>query len=319
MVLEEGSYGQTDILHEVQVTYQKKQSRDTLRIRDSQTASKEELFPLCFMNHSSLTKTLQSQWCIKHLKDAGPLMDHYALMADGKMIEGELYEEQRGTDDYLAQHKEYQRYDFISEGDTPSFLYLIDTGLSDMEHPAYGGWGSRFEMDEKGICRNTALDYNPYTHRYEAQYSLSRWFEDIQNDFAARIQWGQSADESSVSHYPRFQMAQPCHITASCNQVITLTVKTDGNVSWFHYHECDIRKRRTELKHEKLMISDLQIDEIAQGTPTIISLENADSHTITFTVPDDLSSGDTIHIITIISSHDPIPLKRYARTIITIE
>ena len=109
MVLEEGSYGQTDILHEVQVTYQKKQSRDTLRIRDSQTASKEELFPLCFMNHSSLTKTLQSQWCIKHLKDAGPLMDHYALMADGKMIEGELYEEQRGTDDYLAQHKEYQR------------------------------------------------------------------------------------------------------------------------------------------------------------------------------------------------------------------
>ena len=50
MVLEEGSYGQTDILHEVQVTYQKKQSRDTLRIRDSQTASKEELFPLCFMN-----------------------------------------------------------------------------------------------------------------------------------------------------------------------------------------------------------------------------------------------------------------------------
>ena len=59
MVLEEGSFGQTDILHEVQVTYQKKQSRDTLRIRDSQTASKEELFPLCFMNHSSLTKTLQ--------------------------------------------------------------------------------------------------------------------------------------------------------------------------------------------------------------------------------------------------------------------
>ena len=67
MVLEEGSFGQTDILHEVQVTYQKKQSRDTLRIRDSQTASKEALFPLCFMNHSSLTQTLQSQWCIKYL------------------------------------------------------------------------------------------------------------------------------------------------------------------------------------------------------------------------------------------------------------
>ena len=50
MVLEEGSYGQTDILHEVQVTYQKKQSRDTLRIRDHQAASEEALFPLYFMN-----------------------------------------------------------------------------------------------------------------------------------------------------------------------------------------------------------------------------------------------------------------------------
>ena len=39
MVLEEGSYGQTDILHEVQVTYLKKQSEDTLRIRDHQAAS----------------------------------------------------------------------------------------------------------------------------------------------------------------------------------------------------------------------------------------------------------------------------------------
>ena len=50
MVLEEGSYGQTDILHEVQVTYQKKQAEDTLRIRNHQTASEEAVFPLYFMN-----------------------------------------------------------------------------------------------------------------------------------------------------------------------------------------------------------------------------------------------------------------------------
>ena len=49
MVLEEGSYVQTDILHAVQVTYQKKRLRDTLKIRVSQTDSKESLFPLFFM------------------------------------------------------------------------------------------------------------------------------------------------------------------------------------------------------------------------------------------------------------------------------
>ena len=57
MVLEEGSDGQTDILHEVQVTYQKKQSEDTLRIRDHQAASEEALFPLYFMKTDAV-KTL---------------------------------------------------------------------------------------------------------------------------------------------------------------------------------------------------------------------------------------------------------------------
>ena len=96
-------------------------------------------------NDPALTKTLQSQWCQEHLMHKGPLMEHYALMGDGRMIEGELYEEQRGTDDYLQDHPEYQCYDFISEGDTPSFLYLIDRGLRSIEHPSYGGWGSRFK------------------------------------------------------------------------------------------------------------------------------------------------------------------------------
>ena len=47
--MEEGSYGKTNILHAVQVTYQKKRLRDTLQIRVSQTATKETLFPLFFM------------------------------------------------------------------------------------------------------------------------------------------------------------------------------------------------------------------------------------------------------------------------------
>src|SRR5690242_11609379 len=32
------------------------------------------------------------------------------------------------------------------EGDTPSFLNLINNGLSDPEHPNYGGWGGRYEF-----------------------------------------------------------------------------------------------------------------------------------------------------------------------------
>ena len=49
MVLVDRSDGLTDILHAVQVTYHKKQTRDRLKIRDHQAASKEALFPSCFM------------------------------------------------------------------------------------------------------------------------------------------------------------------------------------------------------------------------------------------------------------------------------
>ena len=44
----------------------------------------------------------------------------------------------------------------------------------------------------------------------------------------------------------------------------------------------------------------------------------ADTHEISILIPEDLQVGDTIHIITEITSDDPIPLKRYARTILTV-
>ena len=61
MVLEEESYGKTYILHAAQVTYQKKRLRDTLKIKDRQTASKESLFPLFFMKRYQ--KTADSVIC----------------------------------------------------------------------------------------------------------------------------------------------------------------------------------------------------------------------------------------------------------------
>ena len=67
-------------------------------------------------------------------------MAHYALMGDGRMIDGEQYEKQRGTDDYLKEHPEYQRYDFISEGDIPSFLYLSTVAYAALNiHPMEDG------------------------------------------------------------------------------------------------------------------------------------------------------------------------------------
>ncbi len=43
---------------------------------------------------------------------------------------------------------------YLMEGDTPSFLYLINNGLGCSEHPDYGSWGGRYEY------------YTPRTEKY---------------------------------------------------------------------------------------------------------------------------------------------------------
>src|SRR5690606_2615149 len=40
---------------------------------------------------------------------------------------------------------EYPRWEYLMEGDTPSFLNLIDNGLSNPERPEWGGWAACYE------------------------------------------------------------------------------------------------------------------------------------------------------------------------------
>ena len=137
-----------------------------------------------------LTTRLQGDWMYKNIKTGhGPLLENYKLMGDGTILEGELDNEQRGSEEYLLNNSQYSRYDFISEGDSPSFFYLLDTGLRSMEDPTYGGWGGRFGVEEDGTYKNTVADYNPYTQTEDKTYTLTRWFDDIQSDFAARADW----------------------------------------------------------------------------------------------------------------------------------
>lgn len=52
----------------------------------------------------------------------------------------------------------YPRFKYIMEGDTPSFLYLIQNGLGVPEHPDYGSWGGRYEK----VNPSTILNFNHY-------------------------------------------------------------------------------------------------------------------------------------------------------------
>ncbi|MET0377136.1 MAG: DUF1593 domain-containing protein, partial [Rhizorhabdus sp.] len=40
--------------------------------------------------------------------------------------------------------KHYPKYEYIMEGDTPAYLWLVDNGLQSWRSPSWGGWGGRY-------------------------------------------------------------------------------------------------------------------------------------------------------------------------------
>src|SRR5476649_1934547 len=97
------------------------------------------------------------------------------------------------------------------EGDSPSFLYLLRTGLSDPEHSEYGGWGGRYAAitpdDMGGLRASTAdevigVDGKKYR---TAPATIWRWRDAFQNDFAARMDWTVTGDKNQANHNPNLR------------------------------------------------------------------------------------------------------------------
>jgi len=113
--------------------------------------------------------------------------------------------------------KMYPRFAFIMEGDTPSYLGLLDNGLNAYRRPDWGGWGGRYVYrTPRGethaiwtqggdlFWRVTSQDTVRGVDGREVtsdQATIWRWREAYQNDFAARMDWT-VADFAHANHNP---------------------------------------------------------------------------------------------------------------------
>jgi hypothetical protein len=153
----------------------------------------------------------------------------------------------------------------IHEGDTPSFLGLVDNGLASAMSPAFGGWGGRYVWRQpsgegrpfwtqggdsypgRDTSRDTVtgVDGQEYT---SDQVTIWRWRRAFQNDFAARMDWT-IKDVAEANHAPRVVVngargTEPLIVDALVGTPVTLdaagTADPDGNAltfSWFFYPE----------------------------------------------------------------------------------
>ncbi|OLF70996.1 hypothetical protein AWH62_13065 [Maricaulis sp. W15] len=219
------------------------------------------------------------------------------------------------------------------EGDTPTFLNLIPNGLSDPERPDWGGWGGRYELytpelsaldpdgftggvpvteETREIWTNAIDTVRPWrarshgrAHGYAEESftgfraTLWRWRDDIQNDFAARIDWTVSA-YVNANHPPIVRLDHADRLTVHSGDAVRLSAlgssDPDGDslsYHWFQYPE-------------------------AGSYPNAIDLWGADNlYARGFHAPE-VEAPQTAHFILRVTDKGCPALSRYRRVIVTI-
>ena len=263
----------------------------------------------CTPEHQRMTR---GSWLKSHLLDKGPLPALYHTWGDDHEYPGEQWESQFGCNPEMMAgnwwgHAPHERYDMISEGDSPSFLYLIDKGLRSLEDPSYGSWGGRFvrkrdnEFNPAADYWCSATDACEPPMKPEA-WQITRWAADWLSDFASRASWCVTPRYEDANHAPEVSVAEELDIAAEPGERLALhAVVTDPDgdevsCNWFRYADADTCSTDVPL--------------CTDGTLCEL------------TVPADVRPGDTIHLVcraTDEGNGRDEYMVSYARVIITVE
>ncbi|KAJ2991241.1 hypothetical protein NUW58_g344 [Xylaria curta] len=149
----------------------------------------------------------------------------------------------------------YPQIQFGMEGDTPSFLWLVQNGLVYRDRIDWGTWGGRYSLaqapdDDEGFSIanhfvNAAdsvigADGNIWETN---QASIWRWRSAYQDDFAARMQWTLTPNFTQVGHPPVLnvnghQGPDPLFVKVKTNQTYTFS----ANLTYDPDHPVDNSK-----------------------------------------------------------------------------
>ncbi|WP_026966931.1 DUF1593 domain-containing protein [Algoriphagus terrigena] len=225
------------------------------------------------------------------INNHGPLLKQYYSYGDGQFQVGDD-EHIHGDSTKLvnAQWGTFGVYDFISEGDSPANLHLIDVGLDNLDHPEWGGWGGRLAQSAEQPNRwedgKSVLDFNPFRDTLDATYPQIRWVEAIQEDFAARADWC-VMDFAEANHPPVIKAVGSPQPSAKPGETVTLQVETsdpDGNeleTKFWIYKEVGTYTGEAALAADGNQVG-VKLDSNATGTLHVIAeVKDSGKHPMT--------------------------------------
>jgi hypothetical protein len=287
------------------------------------------------------------EWTKRNISSRGPLGDLYRVWGDGKQfVKGDRTDyfglsgytpNKLAEMGYMVWMSPHPKGSFLGEGDTPTFLNLIEIGLRAYENPQWGGWGGHMSpgvsafpgfsrtpppilpADTSGMARGLApagsdagkgsapkggsvvsmnFQLPPVPARTAA--ISARLFAAAQNDFAARMKWSVTPKFSDANHPPKVSIKGPLDISAHPGSTVFL----QGEVS--------------DPDHDTATVTWWQYND-AGTYPGDIIFSAPTTLTTTFRVPDDARPGQTIHVILEATDNGTPPLTRYQRVVVTVQ
>lgn len=215
---------------------------------------------------------------------------------------------------------------FISEGDTPSFLYSLQNGLRSYEDPTYGGWGGRFYKVEgfDHVYRDTGFG------------DLREWIESAMHDFETRLKWCVTPKREDANHAPVLKVEGPLDMTVKSGETITLRVEAEDNDpmnfedAWDLYGSLWSQGGMTKEKMKQMIENDPNAGKHMGGAhvswytyhggtyPGIVDLIFLPDGSCKIVAPK-VTRKETFHVIAEATDMAVPRLTSYARFIITVE
>lgn len=250
-------------------------------------------------------------------------------------------DESKVTKEWVKEHiqigplgAEYPDAQYIFEGDTPTFLYLIQNGLGVPEEPHYGSWGGRYvpvNVSNKGLPRRghfsdtvdavVGRDGRLYKNN---RATIWRWRNTFQEDFAARMQWTLTSDFAQVNHHPVIIVngqggLRPIVLEVNAGSTVSFdaseTYDPDGDnftFKWWQYREPS--STQTYRMHE---LTDLGIKHLdSEGKQVEVSIAPAELSCKLAKKNVRLERGVFLHLILEVQDSGSPPLTSYRRIVL---
>jgi hypothetical protein len=247
---------------------------------------------------------MAANWMTENITSRGPLGSYYRVWGDGRqMVEGDIFDYFGMTDQYTSDELKKKGYivwlpvqekgSWLSEGDNPTFMNMLDNGLRAYEDASYGGWGGKL------LPPGATFSFAPPSGRETGPVFPNFW-PAVQQDFAARMKWSVTSRYEDANHEPVVKIKGPLTLRGRAGK----RVRLNATVS-------DPDNNTVSVKWWSFKAASSYQGDVVFSKPASTSTE--------MVIPADATKGQTIHVILEATDNGSPSLTRYQRVIVVVD